>query len=146
MKCTNNQHMSFFIMIMPTLLWSIPWGHQHLQFFEHTRFELVTLNLELHRNEIQYWFTSHLLYLNNDTLQHRAHMTLGSPAFDPYRFLCSTPSRHLCSLLNSQWFVSCMKSSLSIQILNSILYAILPIWDMIYVFMSHSLLPCLLAS
>ena len=26
-------------------------------------------------------------------------MTLGSSAFNPYRFLCSHPSRHLCSLL-----------------------------------------------
>ena len=49
----------------------IPWLHQHLQFIEHTRFELMTLNFPLHKNEIHLWFTSYLLKSSNDTLQHR---------------------------------------------------------------------------
>ena len=107
-KCINkiyNYHNHYFellIIIMPTFLRSIPWGHQHLQFFEHTCFELVTLNLQLHGYEIQHWFTSHLLHLNNDTLQHRARHDSRISGLRPVSVSLLPPSRHLRSLLKTR--------------------------------------------
>ena len=122
---------------MPNVLHSISWCCQHLQFIEHTRFEVVTLNLPSYENEIHLWFTSHFHSPNNDTLQHRAlHDSRISGIFDPYRFPCS-PQANACvaswntpfgplylhpsrSFWTSHWFVSCMKSSLPKQIHHSI--------------------------
>ena len=150
-------------MTMPISLWSIPWGHQHLQFIEHTRFELVTLNLPSYKNEIHLWFTSLLLYSNKDTLQHRVLHDSRIFGLWPVSVSLLPPSRRLRSLLklasrsslpssqpsilNSNWFVSCMKSFLSILIHNSISYASFPIWDYIYTheLVPHSHIPCLLS-
>ena len=87
------------IMIVPTFLRSIPWGHQYLQFFELTRFELMTLNLQLHRSEIHHWFTSHLLQSNNDTPQCRALHDSRISSFWPISVSLLHPSRRLRSLL-----------------------------------------------
>ena len=87
------------IMIVPTFLRSIPWGHQYLQFFELTRFELMTLNLQLHRSEIHHWFTSHLLQSNNDTPQRRALHDSRISSFWPISVSLLHPSRRLRSLL-----------------------------------------------
>ena len=95
----SQSSLELHIMIMPIFLRSIPWGHQHIQLFEHTRFELVTLNLQLHRNEIQCWFTSHLLHLNNDTLQHRALHDSRISGLWPISVYLLPPIRHLRSLL-----------------------------------------------
>ena len=98
-KWNIQSSLELLIMIVPTFLWSISWGHQHLQFFEHTLFELVTLNLPLHEDEIHLWFTSPFLYSSTDTLQHRALHDSRIFGLWPISVSLLTPSHHLRSLL-----------------------------------------------
>ena len=96
--------------IITILTWASHYDHADLSsintvrastssFFKHTRFELVTLNLQLHRNEIQHWFTSHLLHLNNDTLQHRALHESRISGLWPISVSLLPSSLRLCGLL-----------------------------------------------
>ena len=54
---------------------------------------------DLHRNEIQLWFTSHFLHLNNDTLQHRALHDSRISGLWPISVSLLPPIRRLRSLL-----------------------------------------------